>query len=60
MEQLCNILKQLDNMNPPIIHRDIKPTNIIVSNDDVVYLVDFNISREYDENQSVDTVICIT
>ena len=57
MEQLCNILKQLHNMNPPIIHRDIKPTNIIVSNDDVVYLVDFNISREYDENQSVDTVI---
>lgn len=44
-------------MNPPIIHRDIKPTNIMVSNDDVVYLVDFNISREYDENQSVDTVI---
>lgn len=57
MEQLCNILKQLHNMNPPIIHRDIKPTNIMVSNDDVVYLVDFNISREYDENQSVDTVI---
>ena len=48
MEQLCNILKQLHNMNPPIIHRDIN---------DVVYLVDFNISREYDENQSVDTVI---
>ena len=57
MEQLCNILKQLHNMNPPIIHRDIKPTNIMVSNDDVVYLVDFNISREYDEKQSVDTVI---
>lgn len=57
MKQLCDILKQLHNMNPPIIHRDIKPTNIVVSNDEVVYLVDFNISREYDENQSVDTVI---
>ena len=56
-KKLCRILNQLHNLTPPIIHRDIKPSNIIISNEGNLYLADFNISREYVENQSRDTVI---
>ncbi|MEG1481727.1 serine/threonine-protein kinase, partial [Clostridium sp.] len=54
---LCDTLNELHKLNPPIIHRDIKPSNIIVSNDNVVKLIDFDVSREFKENRSEDTVI---
>jgi len=50
--QLCDALEVLHHEK--IIHRDIKPENIILS-DGKVYLIDFNISRFYKENQSTDT-----
>ncbi len=37
-----------------IIHKDIKPSNIII-NDEVPYLIDFNISRIYDQDKTKDT-----
>lgn len=54
---LCSVLEQLHNMNPPIIHRDIKPSNIIISSDDVLKLIDFDVSREYKEGVNEDTKI---
>lgn len=54
---LCDTLNELHKLNPPIIHRDIKPSNIILSNDNVVKLIDFDVSREFKENRSEDTVI---
>lgn len=39
--QILDILKYLHELSPPIIHRDIKPQNIIRSEDGQVYLVDF-------------------
>ena len=44
---MCGILHYLHDLTPPIIHRDIKPDNIIISNTGDVYLIDFNISRFY-------------
>lgn len=38
-----------------IIHKDIKPANIVVTDDDDIYLIDFNISRTYKAEQTKDT-----
>ena len=54
---LCNILDILHNCNPPIIHRDIKPSNIIINNDNILKLVDFDVSRIYKDSSSTDTEI---
>lgn len=54
--QLCEILSFLHSQTPPVIHRDIKPQNIIVDEKGKVTLIDFGISREYKEESSLDTL----
>ena len=53
--QLCEILDYLHQQIPPIIHRDIKPQNIILDDEGQVTLIDFGISRVYDETARKDT-----
>lgn len=36
----------LHNQNPPIIHQDIKPDNILIGDDDKFIISDFGISRK--------------
>lgn len=55
--ELCDILSVLHNRKFPIIHRDIKDSNIIISNDNVVKLIDFDVSRTYKEEGNEDTYI---
>lgn len=57
MISLCDILNEIHSLNPPIIHRDIKPANIIISNDNILKLIDFDISRTYKEGESLDTTL---
>lgn len=57
MISLCDALYEIHSLNPPIIHRDIKPANIIISNDNVLKLIDFDISRIYKEGESLDTTL---
>lgn len=42
--QLCEALEYLHSQNPPIIHSDIKPANIMLKTNDDICLIDFNIS----------------
>lgn len=43
-EQLGEALSYLHSQNPPIIHSDIKPANIMLTKEGNVCLIDFNIS----------------
>ncbi|HZW04074.1 MAG TPA: protein kinase, partial [Anaerolineaceae bacterium] len=45
----------LHGQTPAIIHRDIKPQNIIVDEQGKITLIDFGISRIYDETAQEDT-----
>lgn len=53
--QICDILAYLHRQTPPIIHRDIKPQNIIIDSENKVWLIDYGISREYDPAANKDT-----
>lgn len=58
--KLVHAMKTLHNLEPPVIHRDIKPQNIIIKEDESIALIDFGISRIYKESGSADTVFCGT
>ena len=55
--KLCDILQVLHNSQPPIIHRDIKPGNVIITPDKAVYLLDLNAARRDTQHHSEDTVL---
>jgi len=54
--QLCDVLMYLHSHNPPIIFRDLKPTNVMVKGNGHVMLIDFGIARFFKEGQEQDTV----
>lgn len=43
--QLAEVLVYLHGQNPPIVHGDIKPANIMLTPQDDICLIDFNISQ---------------
>ncbi|MDR2567098.1 MAG: DUF5050 domain-containing protein [Bifidobacteriaceae bacterium] len=53
--QLCAILTYLHAQEPPVIHRDIKPQNIIMRPDGTLGLTDFGIARTFKEGSTSDT-----
>lgn len=53
--QLCDILEYLHTRNKPVIHRDIKPQNVIVRPDGSIALIDFDISRTFQPENNTDT-----
>ncbi len=55
-QEVCQALMILHHADPPIIDRDIKAENILLTKDGQVKLVDFDIARSYEEDKSHDTV----
>lgn len=53
--QLCNVLDYLHHRTPPIIYRDMKPSNIMLKSDGTVILIDFGTAREYKTEKQEDT-----
>lgn len=53
---LCDILSYLHGQTPQVIHRDIKPQNLIIDKKGRLRLIDFGISRVYDKDANEDTV----
>lgn len=53
--QVCEAVRELhERFNPPLIHRDLKPTNLILSWGTVT-LIDFGIARVYNDGSECDT-----
>ena len=56
-KQLCKALEYLHSLIPnPIIYRDMKPSNIILTENGTLKLIDFGIAREYKSHSDNDTV----
>lgn len=56
-EQLCSVLGYLHTRHPPVIFRDLKPANIMItSQGDHLYLIDFGIARFFKPGQLQDTL----
>ena len=54
--QLCDTLHYLHTKNPPIIYRDMKPSNIMRRPDNTIALIDFGTAREYKDGSASDTI----
>ncbi len=54
--QLCDVLSYLHSRNPPIIFRDLKPSNIMIDHSGQVKLIDFGIARMFKPGKTRDTM----
>ena len=54
--QLCNVLGYLHTRKPPIIFRDLKPSNIMRTPEGHLFLIDFGIARHFKVGQARDTI----
>jgi hypothetical protein len=54
--QLCDVLDYLHRQHPPIIFRDLKPSNVMLDHSDTVKLIDFGIVRHFRAGKIADTV----
>ena len=54
--QICDILEHLHSMDPPIIHRDLTPDNLILQPSGKLKLVDFNVAHQL-ESAATATVV---
>jgi serine/threonine protein kinase/TolA-binding protein len=58
-QQVCSVLSYLHRQAPPIIFRDLKPSNIMVTNRDEVKLIDFGIARTFQSQRQATIIMTV-
>lgn len=56
LHQMLDVLGYLHSQSPPVVHRDFAPDNLILGEDDVLKLVDFNVAQQA-ENTMTGTIV---
>src|SRR5690348_8220648 len=54
-QTLCDVLAYLHQQQPPIVYRDLKPPNVMLTPDGQIKLIDFGIARWFYSARSRDT-----
>jgi serine/threonine protein kinase len=54
--QMARVLRYLHSQQPPIIYRDLKPANVILTPEGAIKFIDFGVARTYKERKAKDTV----
>lgn len=55
--QICELFDYLHHgQSTPIIYRDLKPSNIMIDENDNIRLIDFGVARNFKEGKQTDTV----
>src|SRR6266849_2910431 len=54
---IMEVLQELHSRTPAVIHRDIKPGNIILTPDQTAVLVDFGLTKLHDPDSNTQTII---
>ena len=54
-KQICDVLGYLHSRKPPIIYRDLKPSNVMLKPDGQIMIIDFGTAREFKERSIEDT-----
>jgi serine/threonine protein kinase len=54
--RLCKVLHYLHTRQPPIIFRDLKPANVMLTPEGKLYLIDFGIARHFKRGKAHDTI----
>ena len=57
MITICDVLEHLHYLPQPVIHRDLKPDNILVQANGYLKIIDFNTAKQYEDGRASDTVI---
>jgi serine/threonine-protein kinase len=55
--QCCEVLEYLHDQEPPIIYRDLKPSNLILTPEGVIIFVDFGIARSFLPTENATRVV---
>lgn len=57
LTEICDGLTFLHSAQPPIIHRDLKASNIMLTEDGVVKIIDYDAAKIYVSGEKKDTVL---